>query len=389
MTPSNDVLLLFNEESINIFCWIMRKDENHSQSCYIHTCNLFEVLDLIDDDHNKTKEKHLLTITPKLYNCYRSAILIDSRYKPYESNFYKTYSSKILLDYVPTNIEEFKTLNEKIKNNFSSSFYHDDDDNFYQLSQNFGSLNIKYESFPGGTWQNIFDNESIYRPFHASENNITYVEFMTRKLSITTLKTFFYPKLNSLFVNLPYTNGYSMLIIMPEEILNKDQLIQFCDNHLFASDIEYFYQIGGEITEYNKVYFPKLNFNTQISLFLGDDDDDDDDHHYCCSSSENCYIKMFYNSYPNFSKISRKLTNLKNRIQFSFYSSIKCYENGSMSINKDDNNNKTIVDDDDDDTITHQRILNIDRNFVFAYMDENQLINGFGFFINDDDDDDE
>ena len=384
MTYASD-LIFFNDESINIFCCIIKGDKNYPHSCYIHTCNLFEGLDLISTLDNKTRVKRLLNIIrPKLQkDCHRSAILIDSQYKPYEGKFYQTYSSKILLDYVPTNPEELAIINQKIKNSFSSS-----DFDFYPQSSKFGSLNVKYESFPGGIWQNIFDNELISRPFYTTEDNIINVKYMARRFNTTNLKTFFSPKLNSLFINLPYTNDYAMLIIMPEEILTKDQLIQFCDNYLFASDIEYFYQIGGTMTEYDEVYIPKFNFNTEINLSLGggeEEEDDEEELNYNDNSSQNGYIKMFYDSYPNYSRISRKLTNPNNGIYFSFYSHITCYEQGLKSSSSNDLKDDIAIKNFTKES-NELRVLNIDRNFIFAFMDANHLINGFGFFINRDED---
>ena len=144
--------------------------------------------------------------------------------------------------------------------------------NLYIYNDNrhkFSPIELTYHSFIGNFyWEYPFEkDETKPMRFYTSEFSSTKVWTMIRKKPTSLLKCND-SKLNCMFVDLPFKGSEnSMLIIKPNKIMQKDQLLSFCKEHLSNSNVIInFYNNVTTVTTYGRVYLPKFRIRSKCNL---------------------------------------------------------------------------------------------------------------------------
>ena len=228
-------------------------------------------------------------------------------------------------------------------------------DNLYHK---FSPIELKYESLLGGGYESCW----MY-PFDLT-NDAT---IMSRTEQITPLKSYYNVDLRCLFLDIPFKNDYSMFVIIPPETYaTKTNLLDFLYSNISGREIDDFYNKNGKIIKYLKVFFPKFTIRSQCHL--------DGTTIY-----EYDYLQQIFNENSDFFKISTKLNSMT--VKLSCNTEFICNEYGIIPQVVNNDNNRYI-----NDKITtfrgEKRYLNINRNFIFAIMNNKKHINGMGMFIN-------
>ena len=360
-----------NEDSLKLFCSLYKHRQGGNVPSIInirHVYNCFRLL------YDKFKDENLRKIfkpdtlaaaaaTRLPPQSYRAALLIPSDCL-YNQEFFEKYSENYFLGYNPEEGSEgnldIHIINQSIINKFPK--WYDSYEKFYNNNQNLDKniINFKNETILGGFWKNTFNDDNYYDLpfFNKCQNNPITMKMM--KLQNTFLKSHYNARIHGTFIDLPFTNGYSMLIFLPDSVLEDDKLIEVIrsDPNLFAHDLINFYETDFKFIEYSEFYLPKFNLKSEyyINEHLFDDDDDDDIIHSYINSSS--YLKELY------SNISQNLNGSK--VLLSFYSTFICnaFGNKPFSINQyfDDDDDD---DDDDDNKKTYRKkfdLLNFDNS---------------------------
>ena len=376
---------------------------------------------------------------PGMRNNFRAALLIPPSCQ-YQDDFFNQYSQHYVLYKIPLTHsfhEDTKNINKLVAekyprwNNPETIF---DLDDSYDFETNVNVIHLKYETFPGGVWKNKFDaNGTSDRPFNNSSTpDAIKIPMMARRGRDTYLKSYYNPKLNGTWVDMPFTNGYSMLIYLSEGVLRAEALWHFCSNHLSAAEIVEFYRKNGRLTRYNEIYFPKFILKSEYRINHkdprkkekkdkereeqekqeeeereereeqeeDDDKDTDEDEQWEDSNADilddsSPYLRDIFASFPNLSNISLPLKDP--RVMFSSSSRLICHEFGNtvkfnfstigtdtldqpINNNNNNNNNQTTAGYVEID-LSHP--LRVNRNFLFFIIEGEKYINSVGIFIRD------
>ena len=388
--------LIFNKESIKLF-YILNKKINENDCIYNCSCvfdvsctsrglNVFYIASMAETKRHlmaSRKFLHLITLYPKpIHHYYRSVLTIPRNYS-YKTDFLnyikdKSIDKKLYLDHTPTTRFETFLINNRL---LDQLWFRENNNNikFYENNHKFSPIQLKYESFiASGVWEFPFDKKLTRDQYFYAKQQPILLTMMTCVQRNLILKSYYHDKLKCLFVDIPYANNeYSMLIIKPDELLNNDQLLEFCAKHFSEGQIILnFYHLHGRFTKYPKMILPKFHIKSEYHL----------DQEFLPVGKQKLYrkncnylIPLFGKTLPNFSQIS---DNLKGKeVRLSCHTEFICDEYGilpppptSKIINNsddDDNNIKSENDKKENKKIVsyfNKSPLLINKNFIFAIM---------------------
>ena len=397
---------IFNSEAIKLF-YSLNITKGDNTSSVLDMCSVFNGLNLfyIGSSGKTRKElddlcsnlKQIFKNLPEFNYSYRSALTIPNNCF-YDIDYGNTFSINNVLTKTPRSAAEINNLKKLVDEKFPN-WYKDANNQIECLL--FSNLNLIYESIFKTIWRNKFDKEYVIKSFYSkNEDGTTTIvrSPMMIRTQNTILQSYSCAKTNSLYVDIPFCNKYSMLIIRPNEILSKDQILNFCKNYLLLGDsrIIDFYEKYGKSTTFNEIYIPKFTlysiYNLNSGFFNEDEDgnyddidDDDDDDTWMTPKFYNpilfqyCpYLNTIFNKMSNFSHISKDLKSHSDT-NFTITSKLMC-----SNENEYENNDCTSSSSSSNDTFyktNKDNILNIDRNCIFAIMHNKMLINSFGIFM--------
>ena len=263
-------------------------------------------------------------------------------------------------------------------------------DFYTNLSLNIASsptVQLCYKSIiANGNWKFKFNkNKTEIGKFYTDKGDQISIPIMTCNDSNLILKSYFSKKLNCAFVDLPYENEeYSMLIIKPENYLNRDQLIDFCKKNFSpqkeedSQPILDFYYKRDNYVKYKYFKMPKFHIQSKYQL-------DKEELLGCRRNYYENLIPLFGGpkNPPDFSPISKELAS-NEEVTLSLDTEFTCDENGvsppspaEMGEDKEfiENEDKIYEYNAEEDikvTVAKPPLL-IKNNFIFAIMRTNDV----------------
>ena len=364
---STDISLL-NTDILHIFNILC--DANPSnESCTMDAVSILNVLKYcyyatgdkkrIDLDNN-TKIKDILSITPKAQN---SRFGIFSRNDHRQNiTFKKEFEKQIFIGYIPTDDKERRDINTSIKKNFPTSINNDKDFLPKSIDRHV-AFYVKDESYFKGNWQVPFDErETRVALFNCGDNESVMIPTMHAE----NVKGYRYycKDLNLWAISLPYKEKYTMLILLPDNVMNKKELLSLCKDNFSRKIIEYISKQKECI--YNDVSMPKFDFKSEWQLNINNI--------YDCDKVP--YLsKILDHKTVDFTNMSNSLRYVED-IELMSVSSINNNESG------------TIVETETflyafDSHISNELTLSIDKNFLYLILDNENIINNIGIYLGD------
>ena len=382
--PKNELCFL-NTHYLNLFKYAIAKINNDNapkkfpicifMSSFYNTLNLIlegvagESKDVMNRENEYQILKRLITASPKSIQ-NRTAVLIRKGYSfnpNYIKKFEESSSSSIIFDFLPSDKASMKRINKKSQKMFpnwpknktgNNQFYSDklinnDDDpcQIYIKDENWfeKTWRMKFELLEGGNFRN-YKNSKLP---------------MIKMVGMDEIFMYTDENKGCDFIHLPYFSGSGgMLIILPQKAMNTRELVEFCVDKISGEDIVDFYYSKGKIYKCQSLIMPKLKFDYDFEWDLTDQSSIEKFCPYLKTISDFTHLdlrgvtsnfKMGYYSI----EVSSKTKFINNKV----------FTNKSKS--RMNNNNLDISD---------GVIVNIDRGFLLASVEEDKKLLSFGLF---------
>ena len=370
--------LLYNNKMLNFFIKMNKIYKENIQSCNMDMCSIFNVIEIVYNgtageqrkslDEN-TNLKTILKMLPKS-QVSRKGIFIRNDYI-YNETFRNKYESEIYIDNIPRNETERKKINNAIQKKFSKWPKDEDcnEDEFFKELLDYNIfLYIKDESYFNGNWVYPFvPDDTRMKPFYCGNEKVIKIPMMMRQID-TEIYTYKCEDTKSLFISLEYENDYKMLVILPDEPCNKQQLILFCENNLIDDKLDK-YILKLRLNNYKAILMPKFNIESEwdFNRYNNDDDDNDDD--------KTPYLSEILNTeFMDFSNISKRMKGESETMNLRSISKINNNEIGTKVLT----DTLWVV---TDGIIRQKHLLFIERSFIYMIMDKNNAITNIGIFV--------
>ena len=268
-----DTVKNLNKDFIDLYlCLVNRYDK---KSNVMNPLSLMNALRLLYyGTSGKTKKsldeetniKKMIDVAPSSMHS-RTGAFLRYGYK-FKDSYWAKFNENNILDYIPRNTNAMNKLNRLINKKKSSYWCEKNDPFFKSYFNDTIRLYIKDHSCFEGDWEVPFDKEfTKNESFYIGKETIQ-VPMMTACKKCSAF-TYFDEKLDALLIELCYTNGYSMFIIMPRIPHTKEELINFMSKKLSVDDIANFNTYNKINCRYNKIKMPKFEFETEIELDSG------------------------------------------------------------------------------------------------------------------------
>ena len=267
MSNLNNVAV-FNTDILQLFSKLFKNQYNEDKSYIFDAASVMRVLRLAQDGVGEKYQNLLSRLIPIIENgpkpsndnsSGRSAVLIKKLFE-FTNNYFNKFDSEVFLNYIPTTCNDLEEINGLMRRKIAGKkdFLHDIMDEDLNLA-------IIDESRFKGEWEIPFDEEETKDGyFYIGENRVKIVPMMCIKnnprLHVKTFKDEDY-----LVVSLNYTNLCKMLIIKPNMLKNKQQLIEICDTKLNGDLIQNFID-NMKNTSYTKITMPKFTIEYKWNL---------------------------------------------------------------------------------------------------------------------------
>ena len=366
---NNEYLKLYN--TFNKIC---SSSSSSSSNCLDITSimNVFKLLYYGMDSENQkriSKVKQMIDLTPKsMYS--KSGVFIRPGFKfnPEYKNVFK--DKHLLLDVLPTRQKHITSINLKINAKFTKDNIKQD---FLTPGKTISPecmLFIKDQSLFKAKWQNQFDKDKTVpnTEFYIDNNdNFVYVDMM-KKTEPGKYFTYYHKQLNSLFLSLPYANNsYKMLIIMPNNVHTKSELLDMLKCKISAMDIINFYYNNGSVKNYVSLDLPKFEFKSEWRLDSKSDIINNIDDY------ESEYLSHFVNPNMNLSNMCKNMTKIE-AIEFISSSNVVNNEEGTSVTTETD----IFVYDGYIPNLNPPLIIN--KNFIFIILNKENIIMKIGVY---------
>ena len=377
-------MICFNTKVFELFHFLDKSSS--SSSIFNVPCTFTALHVLFYGSHGKTKNKlmahkhfsWLMLLYPKLKkHYYKSILTIPSDNYKINNEFLrkiKPIDKNLYLDYTPTMPHEVNLLNNFIiTNNLWKN-------SFYEMDYKYSPVQLKYKScLAYGKWKFQFDkNLTKKQYFYFNQRRPKYMTMMTCQHPNLILKTYYHNELKSLFIDIPYENdAYSMLIVLPDNVLEKNQLVDKIFNKTrLQLTKDMFYSINGKFTKYNKMTLPKFCIESEYHL-------NKEKLRHC--DNNDYLLELFGENPPDLGNISKNLN--EEELGLSIHTEFICDEYGiSLPSNNDDDGKETVIysesfDNTNTNSNTNTELL-INKNFAYMITDaRNELVVALGVFV--------
>lgn len=339
---------------------------------------------------------------------YKSVLTTPPKYPiniNYTNFIHNTIDRNLYVTYTPRSAKNILTINEKT-NEMIQKWYGSGEKIYDNLRHNFSHVELCYDSFlgkGGDQWLYEFDkNKTKPRTFvtEARSDDPLQIEsmeimMMSREEKPAFLYSFSDTNLNCLFVDIPYKNQCSMLIIKPYTIMKKDKLLDFCFSNLTDGRALFdFYNKNKRKVQYDRIYLPKFHIKSQCHLDKRELFTNERFRHLrenydaILNSIDLNYLDKFFHNTPDFDNMFDKSLDAicetgsrTNETRISCFTEFICNERGTLLYDENEDDNS-----DYDDIFPHKNnnnntILDINTNFIFAIMNKDKFIQGMGIFI--------
>ena len=335
---------------------------------------------------------------------YKSVLVTPVKYplyKDYIKFIHNNIDNNLCITYTPKKTSDILTINTITKTRIQK--WYGSSEKFYDsLRHNFSPVELSYNSFLGNggdQWLYKFDkSKTKLRAFVTEarsddplEIDSKEVMMMSREGKPTFLYSFNDTTLNCLFVDIPYKNRNSMLIIKPHTIMKKDEILSFCFNYLSdGCAILDFYNKNKTKIQYDNVYLPKFHIKSQCHLDRRELFTTDRLRHlnenyvFILNSIDLNYLDKFFHNTPDFDNMFDKshdticdTSNQKSETRLSCFTEFICNERGTLLYDSYDDNFESF----NNFLPKSNETLDINTNFIFAVMNKDKFIQGMGIFI--------
>ena len=365
----NDIII-YNENAINLFNFFMKNNHTTEKSnCLLDISSLLRSIEILFEgtNHNSgNKLNQILSLIPNS-TYMRTGVFIHKDHK-FETKYKRKLNKYgIFCGTIPYGYASINRVNK-----YMVSDWPDELEKFF--SDDFNSnarIYIKDQSIFSAMWHEKFPVENTSDgPFYVDRNKTINIPMMKKDNYCETMLTYNYEsKILGIitFVSMLYYNmTHSMLIIMPKNACNYQQLVTFISNELNVQIISDFYEkkLGEEIT-YTSKTMPKFEFKSQWNIDNKADNLD----------KINYLETLFHNNVDMSIMCKDFKPGTRESITLNSSSAIKNSEKGTFI------KTETIVYEFDlSKAKSNEQELIIDKSFIYLILDEQKRICNIGIF---------
>ena len=317
-----------------------------------------------------TNLKHLISVTSDMIkpSHKRTAILVRKGYT-FNEDYMNTFRRNKVFSNIPTNDKMVNVINKKILKKFKR--WPNEGEIFIN---NFPSDNprlwVRNQSYFEGVWKTPFEKENtILGNFNIGDDKIVELQMMHKDINDGLFS--YYDNIKDCYlISIPYENDYSLLIIMPRIPQNKKQLIEFCKDCIFGTTISDFYNKNGQIIRFTHLSMPKFNFKYTWKLdesLLKDTKRSKALNNYCP------YMKYILDENLNLQNMITNFDTNSDSITIESKTEIDNKESGTFVTSTTDIFEYDFVQ-------KTNFIMNIDRGFIFAILNQKSILCSIGLF---------
>ena len=319
---------------------------------------------------NKTNLKKIIEAMPESEHTYtRSGVFIQAS-NTFNNTYHRMFNRNSLLHYIPTDEKKRKIANNLIVNKFQNWPVEEEPFFKHPISSN-PRLLIRDQSYFKGKWETPFDRKkTIVEDFYIGNDKKIKIPMMTsHDENKEPILTYFDIESKMLFASLPYTNGYSMLVIKPEQPHTKEQLFNLLvEKQITANSISDFYNLKGKLTWFTEKKLPKFEFESSFEL--------NNNTNFNQKAFDSCsYLKIIFDKSIDLSNIDNNPNNIADCIVINSETKIINNEDGTFVKSQSDFygfDNCQKID---------PKCLKIDSNFIFMIVDENKVISKVALYV--------